>query len=490
MGLGRPCPFSTDTCWQIVEGNDLFGDGVILAARLESIAEPGSIFVSRSVRDQVRGKLTISFENVGPRLVKNVKDPIQVYQVSGTRPPPSRTMWSSTDALALPAKPSIAVLPFTNMSGDPDQQYFSDGVTEDIITELSRFRLLFVISRNSSFRYREAAVDVQDVGRKLGVSYVLEGSVRRAAQRIRITAQLIEAATNRHVWADRYDRGIDDLFEVQDDVTRTIVATLVGRLEDTEIRGSGRKPTENLQAYDLLLKGIQLLRGYGAEDNRRARELFERAVELDERFALAHAYLALSLVVEHGYAAAPNSTKQRALDIAHTAVRLDPEDGRCHQYAALVHLYREEFEICLSHYERAVALNPNDANGLSQFGLALTLAGRANEGIQLIRRAMRLNPFHPDWYWDDLAVALYGARQYDEAAAVNLRLTAHKKPWFHARLAACYFRLGRLEEARAQAAEVMRLRPDFRISSVKLVYKDPRDGAHVVDAMHMAGIPQ
>jgi tetratricopeptide (TPR) repeat protein len=250
------------------------------------------------------------------------------------------------------------------------------------------------------------------------------------------------------------------------------------------------KRTDSLPAYDSLLRGIEHLRGYAADDNRRARELFERAIFLDPRFALAHAYLAMALVVEHGYADAPGPVKQQALDTAQTALRLDPDDGRCHQYLALVHLYRDEFDLALSHFERGIALNSNDANGLSQMGLALALVGRATEGIGLIRQAMRLNPFHPEWYWDDLAIALYGARQYEDAVAANLRLVSRRKPWHIARLAACYAQLGRLEDARAQAAEVMRLQPEFRISSARLVYKNPRDAEHVLDGMSKAGLPK
>src|SRR5262249_18662331 len=248
---------------------------------------------------------------------------------------------------------------------DPAQQYFSDGITEDIITELSRFHSLFVIARNSSFAYRGEAVDVRRVGRGLGVRFVVEGSFRRSATRLRITVQLIDAGTGNHLWAERYDRDIGDLFEVQDEVARTIVATLAGRLEEAELRSAAHKRTENLVAYECLLRGIEHLRGYAQEDNRLVREAFEQAIALDPRFALAHAHLSLVLLVEHGFGDAPGLVKDRALESALTALRLDPGDGRCHLFLAEAYLYRGEFNQAMSHFERSVTLNPNDANCLA-----------------------------------------------------------------------------------------------------------------------------
>ncbi|EHK55580.1 adenylate/guanylate cyclase domain-containing protein [Allomesorhizobium alhagi] len=280
----------------ICEGSDVYGDGVNIAARLEALAEPGGICLSAKVRDETRGRLELAFEDMREQQLKNIANPVRVFRVAD---------WAISAAvgpsLSLPDKPSIAVLPFTNMSGDPEQQYFSDGITEDIITELSRSRALFVIARNSSFQYRDKAVDVRRVGRDLGVRYVFEGSVRKMGSRIRITAQLIDAVPGNHLWSERFDRGIEELFDVQDELTQTIVATVAGRLEDAEIRMAANKRTDSLPAYDCLLRGIQRLRGYDPDDNRLARELFEQAVVLDPRYALAHAYLALSLLVENHY---------------------------------------------------------------------------------------------------------------------------------------------------------------------------------------------
>ena len=266
--------------------------------------------------------------------------------------------------------------------------------------------------------------------------------------RLRIAVQLIEGDTGNHLWAERYDRDIGDLFEVQDEVARTIVATLAGRLEEAEFKGAARKRTESLAAYDCLLRGIEYLRGYAADDNRRARELFERAIALDPRFALAHPYLTLALLVEHGYDDAPEPIGDRALDVAQTTLRLDSGEGRCHQFLAQAYLYKREFDQAMSHSERSIALNPNDANGLAQRGLVLAYVGRAEEGIGLIHEGMRLNPLHPEWYWAALAITLYAARRYADALEADRQITDQKNPRHLARLAECYAQLGRLDEAR------------------------------------------
>jgi TolB-like protein/DNA-binding SARP family transcriptional activator/cytochrome c-type biogenesis protein CcmH/NrfG len=396
---------------------------------------------------------------------------------------------ADTDGIA-PDRLSIAVLPFNNMSGDPQQQYFSDGFTEDIITELSRFRSLFVLARNSSFVYRGDAVDVRKVGRELGVRFVVEGSVRRVGETIRISAQLLETASANHLWAERYDRPIADLYAVQDEVVQTIVATVAGRLEEVEIKGAKRRRTGSLPAYECLLRGIEHARGYGPDDNRLARELFERAVQLDPQFGLAYAYLALVLLIEHGFADAPRAIKIRAHDLALTGVRLDPNESRCHQFLGQSYLYRQEHDQALFHLERGTVLNPNDAHGIAQLGFALALCGRAEEGIRQIHRAMRLNPFHPPWYWADLSVALYTARRYEEALeACRRTVGVNSKPWTHARLAACYAWLGQMEEAHIEVAEVLRQNPDFHLSGVRLSYKNPADTAHIFDGMRKAGLP-
>ncbi len=464
----------------IVEGSDLYGDGINIAARLEGMAEPGGILVSGTAYDHVRNKVSTGFDDLGVRNLKNIREPVRVFAVSGI---------SHVRAAAVTAdKPSIAILPFVNMSGDPGQTYFSDGVTEDIITELSRFPSLFVVARNSSFQYRDKAVDVRRIALELGVRYLVEGSVRKAANRVRITAQLIDAANGSHLWSERYDRSIDGLFEVQDEVTRTIVATLVGRVEAAEMKGVRQRPTDNLHAYEALLRGIEHLRGQGDDDNRRARELFESAVALDPRYGLAHAYVAMALLVEHRYDNAPDFIKQRALDSALAGVRLDPNEARCHQFLAQAYRFRGEFDLAVSHMERSAALNPNDANGIAQKGSILGVVGRAEEGIVLIREAMRLNPFHPDWYWSAMAIAAYAAGRYEEALEANRRRPPQY--WEFARVAACLAQLGRIDEARRCAADVLRLKPDFHLAAERLSYKNPADAEHVHEGMRKAGLPE
>jgi TolB-like protein/DNA-binding SARP family transcriptional activator/Flp pilus assembly protein TadD len=386
-------------------------------------------------------------------------------------------------------RPSIAVMPFINKSGDAEQKLFSDGVTEDIITELARFRSLFVAAQNASFRYRDEDIDVRRVGRELGVQYIVEGSVRRMGNQVRITAQLIDASSGNHLWSERYDRSGADLFGIQDELTRTIVATVFGRVEDAEIGKPSRGRSCNLDAYDSLLRGIVLLRGYSADDNRQARELFESAISMNPRFALAHAYFSLALLVEHGYHNASDPIKKQALNAALTGVRLDPGESRCHQFLAMAYLYCGKFKLALTHFERMVSLNPNEANGISHMGYALAIVGRAAEGVEWIRRAMVLNPYHPDWYWGDLAVALYAARRYDEALEANRRLSTRTQYWHLARMAACCARLERMEEARMYVAEVLRLKPDFHVAGEKLAYKNTADAEHVLDGMRKAGLP-
>ncbi len=467
----------------MVEGSDLYGDGVNIAARLESIAEPGGICISAKVYDEIRHKLELVCDDLGEHRLKNIATPVRAFHIKDIGEA------RAVESLPVPLKPSIAVLPFSNMSDDPEQRYFSDGVTEDIITELSRFRSLFVIARNSSFQYRDRAVDVRRVGQELGVRYVVEGSVRKMDGRVRITAQLIDAETGNHLWGERYDRSIDELFKVQDELTRTIVATLVGRLELAEVKGVASRRTGSLTAYDMFLRGVVRMRGYAAVDNQRAREFFEKAVTLDPEFAAAHALLAMSLLMEHRFDAAPDHIKSRALSIALRAVQLDPSDGRCHQFLAQAYRYRGNFDRALSHFEQAIALNPNDANAITQMGYALAIVGRAEEGVELIRQAMRLNPLHPDWYWNDFAIALYAARRYEEALNANRKFEGRMIYWPMARAAACLAQLGRLDEARQQATEVLKLKPDFRLASEHLVYKNLADAKHVFDGMRKAGLP-
>jgi len=468
----------------MVEGSDLYGDGVNIAARLEGIAESEGIYVSAKVHDEVRHKLSLACDDLGEQQLKNIATPVRAFRVVRTS-----NQVSVGEDLSLPAKPSIAVLPFTNMSDDPEQQYFSDGITEDIITELSRSRGLFVIARNSSFSYRDKAVDVRRIARELGVRYVVEGSVRKMAGRIRITAQLIDALSGNHLWSERFDRNFAEIFDVQDELTQTIVTTMTGRLEDAEIRSASSKRTGSLSAYDCLLRGVEQLRAEGPDVNRRARELFERAVALDPQYALAHAYLALALLVENGYGSASDAIKQRALEAAATAVRLDPQQSRCHVFLGQVYRFRDEYDLAISQLEHGLALNPNNAMGMVHLGGMLAVCGRAEEGIELLHRAIRLDPYLK-FYWGSLAICLYALRRYEEALAAYRKVRSDKAPWQLAKEAACLAQLGRLDEARALAAEVLRRKPSFSLRAEMPHYKHEADAEHLRQGLLMAGLPE
>ena len=312
----------------------------------------------------------------------------------------------------MPEKPSIAVLPFDNLSGSPDDTIFSDGITEDIITGLARFRSLFVVARNSSFAFRGEKISMPEIGRRLGVSYLLEGSVRRAGGRIRITAQLIESQSGAHVWAERYDRNLEDVFAVQDEVTQMIVATLFGRIEEATFRGSLDKPTSSLAAYDYVLRGLVFFRSYGDDTH----AMFEKAVECDPRYGLAHAYCALTKIAVHGYVIAPEEIIEEAFHRANHGLELDPQESRCHRVIAMISLFRRDYDTAEHHARKAVELNPNYADGCSIMAYVLASRGRSDEALGWIGDAMRLNPCHASWYHYNIGVALYSIGRFADAA--------------------------------------------------------------------------
>ena len=464
----------------VVEDGDLLGDGVNVAARLEALAEPGGICISDSAWKQLAGKTDIIFEDAGEHALKNIAHPVRVWRwATGSAP-------AASIALPLPDRPSVAVLPFDNLSGQPEETYFSDGITEDIITGLARFRSLFVIARNSSFAFRGKAVEMAEIGRRLGVSYLLEGSIRRAGARIRITAQLIEAATGVHLWAERYDRSVDDIFAVQDEVAQTIVATLVGRIEDARLQESLRKPTTSLAAYDCFLRGLA-----ADTDYQQALEMFEKAVALDARYAVAHAYRAFVKVALHGHASAPTEVLDMALREAKHALELDPPESRCHRILSTLYLYRREYDMAEQHLGRSFDMNPNDADAMTFKGRLLAFRGRPEEALVCLEAAGRLNPLHSRWYKVSFAIALYSLRRFAEAAHA-LRQMPHTNAWSTARLAACYAQLDQTAEAQAAVAEVLRLQPDF--STAQYMRKDvllelPEDQELLREGLLKAGLP-
>lgn len=481
----------------MVEGDNLFGDGVNVAVRLERLAEPGGISISGTVYDQIEGRLPLRFEPLGERVVKNIARPVRVYRLSPGEPAsggPDEAVDSAAprESGSSPALPSIAVLPFVNKTGDPQQAYFSDGIAEDVITSLSKFRELFVISRNSSFRFRGGEADPRRTGRELGVRYLLQGTVRRAGDRVRIAVQLVDTTTGHHLWAERYDRDLADVFAVQDELTQLIVGTLAVRLEEAERLRFRQAETADLEAYGLVLRGQMLLRRYARDANAQAQALYRRALERDPRYARAHAALAMTHIFEWRYRWSddPAASLERALAHANRAVTLDDAGARGHAALGFVLLYTKQRAAAVAEYERALALNPNDADIMAEAADALIHDGRAAEAVELLHKAMRLNPFFPDWYLWYLGDAYYTLGRYEDAIRALERMSNPAEG--HRLLAASFAQLGRRDEAAAHVAEVLRLHPGFSIADWAARQPDQdRDALeHYLEGLRRAGLPE
>ncbi len=475
----------------IVEDGDIFGDGVNIAARLQELSEPGGVCVSRAVRDQIGDRLDIGFVDLGERSVKNLVRPIRVFQIAlrtqdGELVPTAARLDSSA------VKPSIVVLPFVNMSGDAEQEFFADGLTEDIITELSRFRDLFVISRNSSFVYKGKRVNVQEVAKAFGVQYAVEGSVRKAGNRVRVTVQLIDAETDRHLWAERFDRDLADIFAIQDEITASIVATLPGRIEAAAHERVKRRPTGNMAAYEYVLAGKVLHHRSTRADNAEALALLDRAIALDPGYAHAHAWKACTLGQTwiHGWCEDPAATQRQIAEELDRALALDDNDSDVHRILAAVNLVRRDYDKVVYHQERALSLNPNNDLIVVQQGEVLTWLGQAEEGIEWIKRAMRLNPYHPERFWGHLGRAFYVSRRYAEAVDAFKRIV-RPDPGQLAFFAASYAQAGDLAAARSLADEVVRREPEFSVERylATLHYKQDVDRAHHREGLLKAGLP-
>jgi adenylate cyclase len=513
----------------IHEGPRLYGDGVNIAARLEGLAQGGGICLSGAAYDQVEGKLPFGYDFLGEHPVKNIARPVRVYRLrldvpaSRARSPAPRRgdrrrplavagaiallvvtgagAWAAwrwlrapaPSGLALPDKPSIAVLPFANLSHDPAQEYFSDGVTEDLITGLSKVSGLFVIARNSAFTYKGKPMKVGDVARDLGVRYVLEGSIQRAGSRVRITAQLIDAATGYHLWAERYDREVRDIFALQDEVTQQIVRALAVKLTEGEQGRIARAPTGNLEAYDLVLRGRDEHRRTTRESNAEARRLFVKALDLDP--AYARAYVGLSWAHLQSWQLLWSSGPEgleRAQELAERAIALDDSLANGHSLLAQIYLWRKEHDRAIARADRAVALAPNDADGYETLAEVLAWAGRPEDSLRVIRQAMRLNPHYPFFYLWTLGHASYMTRQTD-AAVDAFRRIVQENPNFlpaHAYRAALFAEMGRDEEARAAWRQTQQLSPGASLASIRqrLPYRRPADLARFLAAARRAGL--
>ena len=489
----------------IVDGDDIYGDGVNIAARLEGLAQPGGICLSRAARDQIRDKLALQLEDLGEHQVKNVARPVRVFRVAigdgGPGGPDLVEAAAATGAAAgAPEKPSIAVLPFSNMSGDADQEYFADGITEDIITALSKNRWLLVIARNSTFVYKGQAVDVRSLAEDLGAKFVLEGSVRKAGNRVRITAQLIDALSGNHIWAERYDRDLDDIFALQDEITGTIAARIEPELGAAERQRVERKSPQNLDAWDSYHLGLSCMYRYTKDGNAEAQRLFRRVVEIDPGFAAAHAGLAYTMFLSAVYFGAEPDTEllDETLREAQEAVALDDKDAMSYFILGRVRLIRREYDLSIADLETAIELNPYLATAHCGLGDSLAYSGRLAEAIPRFEEALRLSPHDPR-RWAFLvygSLALMLLERYEEAAEWANRAVAVPNAtfWANAQLVAVLSHWGRIEDARGAATDLLRREPDFsstRFAEKFLFYvKDPSRMENYRDGLRKAGLPE
>jgi TolB-like protein len=478
----------------MLDRGDIFGDGVNVAARLEAIADPGGICLSEDAQRQVRGKLELTTEDMGEHKLKNIAQPVRVYRVR-----PSGTAATTRPSLPLPDKPSIAVLPFENMSGDPEQAYFADGIVEEIITALSRFRQLFVIARNSSFVYKGRAVDVKQVGRELGVRYVLEGSVRKAANRVRINGQLIDASSGAHLWADRFDGPLEDIFDLQDRVTTSVVGAIAPRLEQLEIDRARRKPTESLDAYDYYLRGIATFHQWTKEATDEGLHLFYRAIELDPDFASAHGLAAWCYLrrKNSGWMIEPLQEVAEAQRLAHRAVELGKDDAvaLCSGGFVLTRFGRN-LHAGAALIDRALVLNPNLATAGFLSGWVRNYLGEPEMAIEHFTRAMRLNPLDPLIFGmqTGIAAAHFLAGRYDESSSWAERaMLGHPNYSPALRVAAASHALaGRLGPAQEAMARMRQIDPMLRVSTLTdlFPFRGPEDCARYAEGLRKAGLPE
>ncbi|MDP6573982.1 MAG: tetratricopeptide repeat protein [SAR202 cluster bacterium] len=476
----------------IDDGQDIHGEGVNVAARIEALAEPGGISISGGVYEQVRNRIEATYEDMGDQEVKNVSAPVKVFAIRLE----GAAGVASQAEISVANKPSIAVLPFDNMSGDPEQEYFSDGITEDIITDLSKVSALFVIARNSSFTYKGKVVDVKQVAADLGVRYVLEGSVRKATNRVRITAQLLDGVTGGHLWADRYDRDLNDIFLVQDEVTQNIVEALKLKLSLKESNRVGVPITSNIEAYDYALRARELMHRHTPEAHVEARKLLEQAIELDHEFSTAYAFLAVVLFSDftNGWNDATEKALDQGLELATMAVEVDPDGPQGYWALALGHMWKRNLDQAIEEIDRAVALGPNHSEAYAVRGLIFAYAGQPIEAVASLEKSMRLNPHFPDLHLHFLAHAHFLQANYGEAVALLQRRIRLYPETDISRvlLASCFGHMGRVDEARNQWAKALEMNPTYSIEQKARVlpYRNPADWDRFIDGLHKAGLPE
>ena len=480
----------------VIDGDDIQGDGVNVAARLEALAEPGGICVSGMVYEGVRDRIDIPFEDMGEQEVKNIDRPVRVWRWVHDTMASLPEATGAKEFRPLPDKPSIVVLPFDNMSRDPDQEYFSDGISEDIITDLSKVSGLFVIARNSAFVYKGKAFNVPAVCRELGVRFALEGSIRKAGNRVRITAQLVDGSSGGHLWADRYDRDLTDIFEVQDDVTQQIVAVLKVKLSEAEKSLIVDGGTKNVDAHDLFLRGRGLLFGLNRDREMfdQSTALFRRAIELDPNYAAPYAGLGMAYMLDHqnNWSDTPETSLDQAGRFVGEAIAKDDKDPFAHYVAALVAMWKKDFKRWADEADRALALNPNYAVALSARGIVHIYTGEPAKALPYIERAMRLDPNFQPQYTHFLGTAHFVAGDYETAAAlfrdrISINPTTDLSRAF---LASALGHLGHLEEARRIWHELMEINPGYsHVDHIgRLPFRDPADAEKIADGLRRAGL--
>lgn len=483
----------------IVEGADVYGNGVNVAARLEALAEPGGICISGSVFEMIDGRLRSRFDDAGEHNLKNISRPVRVFRLAAQH----MSAGDASEGLSVPdapEPPSIAVLPFENMSGDPSDAYFSDGITEDIITELSRFRDLSVVSRNSSFSFRGTTFPAREIAAKLGVQYIVEGSIRKAANRVRITAQLIDAHADNHIWAERYDRDLEDIFALQDDVVERIAGTLVGRLEHERYERLRRQAPDELQAYDLYLRGRESFFNWSLADNLAARDFLEAAINIEPDYAAALALLSETVLrmFLNGWSEDDDADLSRALKLAQRAVEIDDQDSRVHTALGMAYIFHRDLDRARHHFEVALRLNPNDTRVLAYYSRQAVLAGETDEAIALCRRAKSRNPYGK--YGWNLGIAYFAAHEY--ARGIQEIETIRNPPMAPLSiLAACHamlddeIRATQVREAFFAAARQCAGTAGFthpaewrNFFTLRWPFKSPERLAHLLKALDRAGI--
>jgi adenylate cyclase len=473
----------------IIEDGDFWGDGVNIVARLEALAHPGGICVSGRVQEDTQGKLEIAFDDMGEQHLKNIARPVRVYRVRFD------AVTKSTPALPLPSKPSISVLPFQNMSGDLSEDYFADGIVEEITTALSRIRWLFVIARNSSFTYKGRMVDVKQVGRELGVRYALEGSVRKEANRVRVTAQLIDAVTGHHVWAERYDRELAGIFALQDEITERVVAAVEPQLYAAEGIRAKRKQPESLDAWECVVRALSCVNSRSQNDYAMARELLERAIELDPAYAQAYALFAYVMGLEVLYGWKPREiTLARALEAAQKAVVLDSDDAWAHLALGFVYGMTRRAEEAVVEHEKALALNPNFALAYTYQGAALAYLGRGEEALLKIDASERLSPRGLFQGVNNVcrAAAHFSAEQHLDAVS-RARKSILDSPGIvtgYRMLVVNCALIGEIDEARAALKIVKRLQPDISLRWIaeSVLFTREGDRQNIIEGFRLAGL--